>query len=128
MGNNAVATAGAAPSYYKLVNNPTRAYLAKLAVSGRPAKVIMLKGYNSGPLQFLQLHDSVAEPVDEASGANLGAKPMSFQAIAANDNFSLVIPVCGLPETVNGLYVCNSSTGPYKTVGAADCWFEVYIA
>lgn len=95
----------------------TLAYGASLVVSGKPGRVISVFGYNSGPLQWIQIHDAKTLPAD-------AAVPLHTFKAASADNFSSIIPVCGLP-TSNGIVICNSSTGPTKTIGAADCWITV---
>lgn len=104
------------PNYRSAVS---AAYEAGHIAKAAPGTVVMIKGYNSGPQQFIQLHDAAAVAAE-------GAVPLALMTAAAQDNFSFLIPVCGLPPTTLGIFVCNSSTGPTKTIGAADCWFEIY--
>ena len=75
-----------------------------------------LSGYNSGVAQFLQLHDATAVPAD-------AAVPAEVIAIPATSNFSIDFGVYGQGFGL-GIVVCNSTTGPTKTIGAADCWFS----
>lgn len=117
MGQNSVNVAGIAPPRY--ASAVSTALAASLVAKAAPGTVIMIKGYNSGPDQFVQLHNTAALPLD-------AVVPMAVQKVFAGDNFSFVIPVCGLPPNSTGIVVCNSTTGPTKTIGAADCWFEVY--
>ena len=107
MSQRSINTCGKAPQGYRLV--ASAAYEADHVLSTGPVTLLMLKGYST-TAGYVQLHDSATAPADTAV-------PLSMQAVAASDNFSLVIPVCGLPPTVNGLYVCFSSTGPTKTIG-----------
>lgn len=72
-------------------------------------------GYNSGPQQFLQVFDSAAAVAN-------GQAPIMVIAIAAQDNFFVSVP--SKYKFLNGIYVCNSSTGPTKTIGAADCFIN----
>ncbi len=105
------------PSYPK----STTAYAASLVVKGGPGVLLSLFGFNSGPGQFVQIHDkaSLAATPD-------ASVPLHTFAIAGGDNFSVIIPSTGLPCGV-GIVVCNSTTGPTKTIGAADCWFTTTI-
>jgi hypothetical protein len=67
--------------------------------------------------QFVQLHDAVAVPAD-------GAVPVvTFTAAASSDKFVTY----SLPGRyfLTGIVVCNSSTAATKTIGAADCFFDV---
>lgn len=95
----------------------TLAYGKSLVVTTKPARVISVFGYNAGPLQWLQIHDAKAVPAE-------AAVPLHIFKAAAADNFSSIIPVCGLP-TSNGIVITNSSTGPTKTIGGDDCWITV---
>ncbi len=49
------------------------------------------------------------------------AIPVLIITAAASSNFSIQLN-SSLPLSV-GIVVCNSSTGPTKTIGSADCWF-----
>jgi hypothetical protein len=81
--------------------------------------LVSLVGYNSKvSAQFIQLHNSATVPADTAVPAYVFTVP-------AASNFSLDVPG-GIPFTT-GISVCNSSTAPTKTVGAADCWFSAVI-
>lgn len=93
----------------------TTAYAASLVVKNAAGTLISLDGYNSGIAQFIQVHNAAALPADTAV-------PIYTFAVPTVSNFSLSIPVSGAPFTV-GIVVCNSSTGPTKTIGAANCWF-----
>ena len=119
MGLSSVNVCGVAPTYYASVISTQYEKSHIIATKGG-CRVMLVKGYNSNAAkQFIQLHDSATVPAE-------GAVPMSMMVANATDNFSFLIPVCGLPPTVNGLVICNSSTGPTKTIGGNDCWFEVY--
>lgn len=117
MGLGSTNVCGAQNPNYRSVKST--AYENAHVIKNAPGILIMLKGYNSGPDQWVQIHDAAALPAD-------AVVPLALQRVAAGDNFFFIIPVCGLPPTVNGLVVCNSTTGPTKTIGAADCWFEAY--
>lgn len=71
--------------------------------------------YNSGPDQFIQLHNSATLPAD-------GAVPVAICPIKAGQTCSFSIDISGMPFDA-GIVVCNSSTGPTKTIGAEDCFF-----
>lgn len=73
-------------------------------------------GYNSGPAQFIQLHDSATVPADTAV-------PVMTVAVGATQNFSIDFGLRGKGFLL-GIVACNSTTGPTKTIGAANCSFE----
>lgn len=96
--------------------NPSTALEAAHIISTSPAKFISLVGYNSGPAQFVQLHNGVAVPPD-------GAVPLVSFSVPAGGNFSLFYPTPLFFST--GLVVCNSTTAATKTAGGANCLFTV---
>ena len=87
------------------------------ASSGR---LILVTGYNNGPLQYIHLYNSTTVPAD-------GAVPVWFLKANAAANFSFVCPITGVPFTT-GISISNSSTLATKTFGGNDCMFTaVYI-
>jgi hypothetical protein len=98
------------------LNSHSNAYEAARVVSG-PGLLYGFSIYNSnGSTQFIQVHDSSVLPVE-------GAVPVMFWPVATLSTFSL----SWLPgrSFQRGIAICNSSTGPTKTIGAADCFFDV---
>lgn len=77
-----------------------------------------LVGYNSKTTdQFIQVHNTTSLPADTAV-------PIFTITARALSNF--VLDVGDIPVNFStGITVCNSSTGPTKTIGAADCWFNI---
>lgn len=74
-------------------------------------------GYNSlASAQFIQFHDAAALPAD-------AAVPVFILSVAATSNFSVDFGSYGRPF-LSGIVICNSTTGPTKTIGAANCWFD----
>jgi hypothetical protein len=89
---------------------------ASRLVKATAGRLISLIGYNSkASAQFVQVHDATSVPADTAI-------PAVIFTVPASSNFSLDVPVTGMNFT-NGIAVSNSSTGPTKTIGSADCWF-----
>ena len=66
--------------------------------------------------QYVMVFDATAVPADNA------VTPLTF-AIGANaDHDELWIP----PRFFQaGIVICNSTTDTLKTLGSADCWFDV---
>ena len=75
--------------------------------------------YNSGPAQFIQLFDAIAVPAE-------GAIPKLPVPIAADSVFGMYWGEEGR-YFPTGLVLCNSSTANIKTLGSADCWFDVQV-
>lgn len=94
------------------------AYEASHVITKAPGKVLSVHGYNSkGSAQFIQIFDAAALPADTAV-------PLLTITVATASNFTITFPADGLP-CATGIVVCNSSTGPTKTIGSADVFFTV---
>lgn len=105
-------SSGNAPS-----NATVAAYAASLVVKASAGTLFGLSGYNSKvSAQFIQLHDAAALPADTAV-------PVVVITVPAGANFAIDFGVYGR-RFATGIVVTNSSTGPTKTIGAADCWFD----
>jgi hypothetical protein len=100
-------------------NRTTTAYAASLVVAANPAILRGVTGYNSGAAQFIQIHDAASLPADTAV-------PKVMFAVPAQSNFSIEFGISGR-KFDTGIVICNSSAGPTKTIGAADCWFDAQI-
>jgi len=99
-------------------NSTSVAYEASRVVSAGPAACYGLTGYNSlASPQFIQIHDAASLPADTAV-------PVVTLSVPASSNFSIDFGQYGR-YCKNGIVVCNSTTGPTKTIGAANCWFDV---
>lgn len=91
------------------------AYAASLILKAGPGTLFSLDVYNSlNAAQWIQLHDSLTLPAD-------AAVPVWIGTVATVANLEKRWPN-GLNFTT-GIVVCNSTTGPTKTIGAADCFF-----
>lgn len=95
------------------------AYEASAVIKTVQGRVYMITGYNSSASdQFIQLHNTTSLPADTAV-------PKVIIKANAGKNFSFEIPADGIDFTT-GIVICNSSTGPTKTIGSADCWFQLH--
>lgn len=70
--------------------------------------------------QFVQLFDAQTLPAD-------GAVPVTFLAVATNAQARGYYGKAGRRFT-GGIVLCNSSTAGTKTIGSADCLFDVQYA
>lgn len=98
-------------------NATTVAYAASLVVKASDGVLYGLTGFNSlASAQWIQLHDATSLPAN-------GAVPVVILTAATIANFSLDFGVYGR-KFQTGILICNSTTGPTLTVGAANCWFD----
>ena len=99
-----------------LQNENSRAVAASIVVCQRPA---LLCGFTVSSIaaQFIQVFDAGALPADTAV-------PLIVFAVGATS----VMSASFLPyprSFRNGIVLCNSSTQHTKTIGTADCIFDV---
>lgn len=102
-------------------NATSTAYEASRVVKATKGTLFRVNGYNSkASAQFIQVHDAAALPAE-------AAVPVVILTAAASSNFSYTFGEQGR-ACANGIVLCNSSTGPTKTIGSADCWFDAQYA
>ena len=102
---------------YAPTNATTTAYAASIIAKATAGTLYMITGYNSGPDQFMQIHDSATLPAN-------AAVPKVIFLVPAASNFSYDLGNYGRYFAA-GITICNSTTGPTKTIGAANCWIDV---
>lgn len=105
----------------KPINRTVNAYVSNIVASTVPTTLLGLTVTNSAvTAQYIQLHNTQSLPADD----EIPVLPIRVEALSS---LGLDFGVYGR-EFTQGLVVCNSSTGPTKTIGAADCWFDVQLA
>lgn len=91
----------------------TVALATSLVVKASAGQLLSIVGYST-VTQYIQIHDSTTLPAD-------AAVPDVVIPITAGAPFSIDFGELGL-DLATGIVVSNSTTGPTKTIGAADTW------
>ena len=91
----------------------SNALASSLVVASVRARLYSVTVYNNNvAAQFIQVHDAAALPADTAV-------PKLVVSVPASSTGSFDFGDGRIFS--NGIVICNSSTGPTKTIGAADC-------
>lgn len=103
---------------YATSNVTSSAYEASHVIKSSAGVLFLITGYSSRTSgQFIQLHNATSLPSDTTGVTG----PLIW--VPANSNFSLDFGRFGRYFST-GIVICNSSTGPTKTLGSSDCWFD----
>lgn len=115
-----VATAPAIGAAAGAVRVSSTALEASHILKASAGTLISIIGYSAkASAQFIQIHDSATLPAD-------AAVPVVTFTVPATGNFSLDVPITGMPFTT-GIVVCNSSTSSTKTIGSADIFVTAVL-
>ncbi len=105
------------PSYELLPDNAhSNGLAASIVVSGAHKLVGFTVNNTNASAQFIQVFDLAVLPADATVPA------VSFTVGGASDKGVLWLPP---RKMLQGIVICNSSTAGSKTIGAADCFFDV---
>jgi hypothetical protein len=116
---NATSEIPDATSTYAPSNSTSVAYETNRVAKASAGVLYNINGYNSRTSsQFIQVHNTASLPADTAV-------PVVTFIVPAQSNFSLDFGAKFGRFCSTGITICNSSTGPTKTIGSADCWFDV---
>jgi hypothetical protein len=92
-------------------------YEASIVVKSGPGKLYGFTVYNSkGSDQFVLLFDTSGVPAE-------GAIPCAIYKAVTLTTREVSFGTWGRAFNA-GIVLCNSSTGPTKTIGSADCFFD----
>jgi len=100
-------------------DNPGAAAASRIhkATPGKAFRLTMFNG--NAAARFFQVFDSATLPAD-------AVVPLLSVSVAANGSFTFDFGIYGRSFAA-GIVVCNSTTGPTKTIGGADSIFDASV-
>lgn len=99
-------------------NATSTAYESSRVVKNASGYLLGMTGFNSkSSAQWIHIHNLTAAPAD-------GTAPAVIFYVPATSSWSLDFGVNGRFFST-GITITNSTTGPTKTIGVSDCWFDV---
>lgn len=105
------------PTYECLPQNAhSNALVSSIAIAGAHKMYGFTVNNTNAAAQFILIFDLATLPADGAVPA------VSLTAPGASDKGVLWLPP---RKMLQGICICNSSTAGTKTIGAADCFFDV---
>ena len=108
-------------STYAPSNATSTALEASRVIKASAGVLYSLNGYSSKTTQqFILIHNATSLPAD-------GAVPVMVITVPARSNFSIDTGKFGRFFS-SGIVITNSSTAATKTIGSADCWFDVQFS
>lgn len=117
----AVAMRPLAVSTYSATPVDSTALEASHVLKAAPGNLYRLQIYNNNAAaRWFQLHDAAALPAD-------GAVPRWIYYLAGQSSSPPFDWQPGGRYFTTGIVVCGSTTGPTKTLGAADFWFSALV-
>lgn len=97
----------------------TSAAAASLVAKASAGVIYSVSGYNAKTsAQYIQVHNTSSLPADSVN-------PVKSFKVEASSQFSFDFAGIAGVTMSTGITVCNSSTLDTKTIGSADCRFEV---
>jgi hypothetical protein len=104
----------------KITNQNSGALAASKVASVNNAMLLGFSVYNSkASTQYIQLYDAASVPAD-------AVVPLMTWVVPANSTLSVQYEGVGRP-CLTGIVLCNSSTAATKTLGSADCIFDIQV-
>lgn len=94
-----------------------QAAAASKVIKGSAGSLKSLSVYNSGAAQFILIMNAASLPAN-------GAVTLLYPPIPIAAASILMLEFARPLVASTGIVVCNSSTAPSKTIGAADCQFH----